>query len=287
MVDFPAGVHPVLVVLPVRDGVHGHVGAHELTVDVAADVGLDEVLVQQAVEHLGLRERAAGDLNPAEQRVPVLLGRGFDRVEVPTRVLALPVERGVRIADVGDAQLRLDGLCRGRVEREVDRRRPAGSGDHLRSGERLVEGDVEMHRVGLRLAVVGALAAEVAARLGPGDLVVADDRRGARRELAVLGIPELDQEAGLCRGGIGESRHRAVGCRGELRGDRVRLVGLGRVIAGLGHLVRVAEGAEHAVRVTAGERAGQGSIGTSSPAPQPGPLTWVNEYPVIDVSPKL
>ena len=64
----------VLVVLSGSEAVDLHVGAHELPVHVAGDVGLEEVLVEQAVELLGLGIATARDLDLAEQPAPGALG---------------------------------------------------------------------------------------------------------------------------------------------------------------------------------------------------------------------
>src|SRR2546423_13423803 len=98
-----------------------------------------------------------------------------------------------------------------------------------------------MDGVLLSLAVVHDLAAEVAARLRAADLVPVRYLGGARRELAVLAVPQFDQEPGLRGARVGEPAHRAVRRRSELRRDRVRLVGLRRVVAGLRDLTAVGE----------------------------------------------
>ena len=197
-------------------------------------------------------------------------------VEVPARILGLPVELGVGSAHVGDADLGLDGRVLRRVEGQVYRRRVglAGVRDHLRRRERMVEDDVEVHRVLLRLAVVVGLAAEVAAGVGALDLVVADDL-DAVAVVAVLAGHQLDQEVGLRRGRVGEARHRAVRGGRELRGDGVRLVALRGVVAGLRHLIGVAERRRDLVRIARGERSGRRHHRNVAAAPQPGPETWV------------
>jgi hypothetical protein len=113
------------------------VRAHVLAVDVTGDVGLDEVLVEGAVELLGLGEAAAGHLDTPEQLVPGVLGGGLDAAEVPVRVVGLPVQPRVLVADVGDADLGLDDRVAGGVEGQVDRgRRTVGAVDDLRCGDR-------------------------------------------------------------------------------------------------------------------------------------------------------
>jgi hypothetical protein len=180
------------------------------------------------------------------------------RVEVPAGVLGLPVELGIGRAHVGDADLGLDDRVLGGVEGQVHRRRVALTrvGDHARGRERVVEDDVEVDGVELGLAGVVGLPTEVAARVRALDFIVAD-HLGTVAIVAVLAGHQLDQEVGLARGRIAEARHRAVRRGRELRGDGVRRVALGRVVAGLRHLAGVAERRHDLVRVPRGERAGR------------------------------
>ena len=177
------------------------------------------------------------------------------RVEVPARVLGLPVELCVGHAYVRDAHLRLDHLVLGGVERQGHRGRVALTrvGDHLRGGERVVKDDVEVDRVQLALPVVVGLTAEVAAGVRALNLVVADDLR-AVAVVPVLAGHQLDHEVGLVRGRVGEARHRAVRGGGELRGDGARCVALRGVVTGLRHLAGVAERGRDLVRIARGER---------------------------------
>ena len=214
VIGIPARVVGVLGV-PGRHGMNRLVKADILAVRVAPDVWMQQHPVEHGVEELLLRRRPAANLNPREQSVPGRMARGADRVEVPIRIVGLPVELRVADAHEGNADLGLQDLVGRGVEGQEYR---IGSGlarlgDHLRGRERVVEGNVEMDRVGI------GRAAEVPAGGGPLNLVMADDLRAACHR-SVLAVEQLHEDVGIGRRRKGKAAHGAPPRRCQFGGDR-------------------------------------------------------------------
>src|SRR6185437_4066996 len=102
MVDVPAGERAVLAGVALGHEGDAEVRAEVLTIDVADDVGLEQGLVEQAVELLRLAESTARHRYFSKKLVPGGLGGSSHAAEVPARRLGAAVKPRVGHAHVRD-----------------------------------------------------------------------------------------------------------------------------------------------------------------------------------------